>query len=86
MLIAIWPRLFLNKTAVSVIGTLSRKQNMSSSPFLQVLAVSMTATNKAGTLIRDIMSGGKLDIVEKTGADDLQVLESIHCNFVRKIR
>ena len=74
MLIAIWPRLILNKTAVSGIGTLSRKQNMSSSPFLQVLAVSMTATNKAGTLIRDIMSGGKLDIVEKTGADDLQVL------------
>ena len=46
---------------------------MSSPPFLQVLATSVSATNKAGDLIRDIMYKGQLDIVEKTGADDLQV-------------
>jgi len=40
----------------------------------------MTATNKAGTLIRDIMSGGKLDIVEKTGADDLQTVADRSAN------
>ena len=48
-------------------------RTMSSSPFLQVLATSVSATNKAGDLIRDIMYRGQLDIVEKTGADDLQV-------------
>ena len=48
-------------------------RKMSSSPFLQVLATSVSATNKAGDLIRDIMYKGQLDIVEKTGADDLQV-------------
>ena len=42
--------------------------------FLQVLATSVTATNKAGDLIRDILHKGKLEIVEKTGADDLQVI------------
>ena len=42
--------------------------------FLQVLATSVTATNKAGDLIRDILHKGNLEIVEKTGADDLQVL------------
>ena len=42
-------------------------------PFLQVLAASVTAVNKAGDLIRDIMAGGKLDIVEKENANDLQV-------------
>lgn len=47
---------------------------MSSSPFLQVLATSVSAADKAGNLIRDIMAGGKLDIVEKTGADDLQTV------------
>ena len=41
--------------------------------FLQVLATSVTATNKAGDLIRDILHKGNLEIVEKTGADDLQV-------------
>merc|ERR1719461_2457014 len=41
-------------------------------PFLQVLAASVTAVNKAGDLIRDIMAGGKLDIVEKENANDLQ--------------
>merc|ERR1719150_1116041 len=40
--------------------------------FSQVLATSVTATNKAGDLIRDILHKGKLEIVEKTGADDLQ--------------
>lgn len=42
--------------------------------FLQVLATSVTATNKAGDLIRDILHKGNLEIVEKTGADDLQVI------------
>ena len=51
----------------------TRIRSMSSSPFLQVLATSVSATNKAGDLIRDIMYKGQLDIVEKTGADDLQV-------------
>ena len=42
--------------------------------FLQVLATSVTATNKAGDMIRDILHKGNLEIVEKTGADDLQVI------------
>ena len=45
-------------------------------PFLQVLAASVTAVNKAGDLVRDIMSTGKLDIVEKENASDLQVSHS----------
>ena len=36
----------------------------------------MTAVNKAGDLVRDIMSTGKLDIVEKESASDLQVSHS----------
>ena len=62
------PKLLLRQSTSS---TLFR--TMSSSPFLQVLATSVSATNKAGDLIRDIMYRGQLDIVEKTGADDLQV-------------
>ena len=51
--------------------------NMSTHPpFLQVLAASVTAVNKAGDLVRDIMSTGKLDIVEKENASDLQVSHS----------
>ena len=45
-------------------------------PFLQVLAASVTAVNKAGDLVRDIMATGKLDIVEKENATDLQVSHS----------
>lgn len=40
--------------------------------FLQVMATSVSATNNAGDLIRKILSGGQLDIVEKDGANDLQ--------------
>ena len=43
------------------------------SPFLQVLATSVSAVNKAGDVVRDIMAGGNLDIVVKEGPADLQV-------------
>ena len=43
------------------------------SPFLQVLATSVSAVNKAGDVIRDIMAGGNLDIVVKEGPADLQM-------------
>ncbi len=49
------------------------------SPFLQILALSVAAADKAGDLVRNIMAGGSLGIVEKTGADDLQVNKSIQC-------
>ena len=49
-----------------------RKMSSSHPPFLQVLAASVTVADKAGQAVRDILAGGKLDIVEKTGADDLQ--------------
>ena len=50
-------------------------------PFLQVLAASVTAVNKAGDLVRDIMATGKLDIVEKENATDLQVSHSQNIYF-----
>lgn len=51
-----------------------------SSPFLQVLAASVTAADKAGEAIRDILKSDKLDIVEKTGADDLQTKADRYAN------
>ena len=41
-------------------------------PLVQVLASSVAIADKAGDIVRNIFSGGKLGIVEKTGADDLQ--------------
>ena len=55
-------------------SNISRTMSTATPSFLQVLATSVTATNKAGDLIRDILHKGNLEIVEKTGADDLQVL------------
>eukprot|EP00092_Neocalanus_flemingeri_P084183 GFUD01105715.1.p1 GENE.GFUD01105715.1~~GFUD01105715.1.p1 ORF type:complete len:316 (+),score=106.80 GFUD01105715.1:115-1062(+) len=45
---------------------------MSSSVLTQVLASSVAIADKAGEIVRDIMTKGNLGIVEKTGKDDLQ--------------
>jgi len=45
---------------------------MSSSILTQVLASSVAIADKAGEIVRDIMTKGDLAIVEKTGKDDLQ--------------
>lgn len=55
----------------------ARKMTSSSSSqqpphVLQVLASSVAIANRAGQIVRDIMAGGQLGIVEKTGKDDLQ--------------
>ena len=55
-------------------SSISRTMSTAPPSFLQVLATSVSATNKAGDLIRDILHKGNLEIVEKTGADDLQVM------------
>jgi len=39
---------------------------------LRVLASSIRIADKAGQIVRDIMAGGQLGIVEKTGKNDLQ--------------
>ena len=41
-------------------------------PLVQVLASSVAIADKAGDIVRDVFTRGKLGIVEKTGADDLQ--------------
>ena len=43
------------------------------SSFSAILGTSIKAANHAGKMVRDIMKGGDLSIVEKTGANDLQV-------------
>jgi len=40
--------------------------------FSTILGTSIKAANHAGKMVRDIMKGGDLSIVEKTGANDLQ--------------
>jgi hypothetical protein len=66
--------IILTKQSKFKIFKLQSRTMSAASPFLQTLALSMTAADKAGEIIRAIMAGGNLDIVEKTGADDLQVL------------
>ena len=43
------------------------------SHFHTILGTSIKAANHAGKMVRDVMKGGDLGIIEKTGADDLQV-------------
>lgn len=40
--------------------------------FHTILGTSIKAANHAGKMVRDVMKGGDLGIIEKTGADDLQ--------------
>ena len=42
--------------------------------------LSFAAADKAGEAIRDILKSDKLDIVEKTGADDLQTKADRYAN------
>merc|ERR1719383_646624 len=42
------------------------------SDLLRVLSSSVRIADRAGQIVRDIMSGGQLGIVEKTGKNDLQ--------------
>ncbi|KAM4041103.1 3'(2'),5'-bisphosphate nucleotidase 1 isoform 1-T1 [Anomaloglossus baeobatrachus] len=65
---------------------------MSSAPVLLVrlVAAAHSVAEKAGTIVRNVMSGGDLGIVEKTGANDLQtaadrlVQQSICASLARK--
>ncbi|MEE6473871.1 hypothetical protein FKM82_010197 [Ascaphus truei] len=65
---------------------------MSSAPALlmRLVASAHSVADKAGTIIRKVMSGGDLGIVEKTGANDLQttadrlVQQSICSSLARK--
>ncbi|XP_034967255.1 3'(2'),5'-bisphosphate nucleotidase 1 [Zootoca vivipara] len=47
---------------------------MSSSPtvLMRLVASAYSVANKAGTIVRKVMAGGDLGIVEKSGANDLQ--------------
>ena len=55
---------FFKRGIMSVTGSI---------PFNKILGTSISAANRAGVMVRDVMKGGDLKIVEKTGADDLQV-------------
>ncbi|XP_053315633.1 3'(2'),5'-bisphosphate nucleotidase 1 isoform X2 [Spea bombifrons] len=48
--------------------------NMSSTPnvLMRLVATAYSVAEKSGVIVRNIMSGGDLGIVEKTGANDLQ--------------
>ena len=47
--------------------------NSSGIPIDRILGTSIKAANHAGKMVRDIMKRGDLGIIEKTGANDLQV-------------
>ena len=53
----------------------AKKLSMDSSgiPIDRILGTSIKAANHAGKMVRDIMKRGDLGIIEKTGANDLQV-------------
>ena len=53
----------------------AKKLSMDSSgiPIDRILGTSIRAANHAGKMVRDIMKRGDLGIIEKTGANDLQV-------------
>ena len=55
---------FFKRGIMSVTGSMQ---------FNKILGTSISAANRAGVMVRDVMKGGDLEIVEKTGADDLQV-------------
>ncbi|OCT79432.1 hypothetical protein XELAEV_18026242mg [Xenopus laevis] len=65
---------------------------MASSPALlmKLVASAYSVAEKAGTIVRDVMSAGDLGIVEKTGANDLQtaadrlVQQSICASLAKK--
>ena len=61
---------------------LAKKLSMDSSgiPIDRILGTSIKAANHAGKMVRDIMKRGDLGIIEKTGANDLQVDSSIPNN------
>ncbi|XP_023335850.1 3'(2'),5'-bisphosphate nucleotidase 1 [Eurytemora carolleeae] len=50
----------------------SSNLSMSEPVILRVLASSVKIADRAGQIVRDIMAGGQLGIVEKTGKNDLQ--------------
>ena len=70
----------IKKVKISLNCLQKNHREMSSAlpPFLQVLAASVKVVDKAGDAIRDILKSDKLDIVEKTGADDLQTKVEIN--------
>nr|ACO10671.1 32,5-bisphosphate nucleotidase 1 [Caligus rogercresseyi] len=47
---------------------------MSSSPLSDVLRLAVTAAEKGGQIVHEVFSSGKLGVVEKTDANDLQTL------------
>ncbi|XP_068135789.1 3'(2'),5'-bisphosphate nucleotidase 1 isoform X2 [Hyperolius riggenbachi] len=62
----------------------------SASVLVRLVASAYSVAEKAGTIVRSVMSGGDLGIVEKTGANDLQtaadrlVQQSICSSLARK--
>ena len=68
--------LFHNYLSVLPLQIQQRKMSI----FLQVLASSVKASNRAGDLVRDIMKGSDLKIVQKTGEKDLQTLADRSAN------
>jgi len=59
-----------NITAKQLLGVPARA--IMTSTFEKILGTSVAAADKAGDVVRAVMKGGNLDVVEKTGADDLQ--------------
>ncbi|XP_056424348.1 3'(2'),5'-bisphosphate nucleotidase 1 isoform X2 [Hyla sarda] len=65
----------LHLLTVSAVCSLRRAAfTMSSDPILlaRLVASAHSVADKAGTIVRGVMSGGNLGIIEKTGANDLQ--------------
>lgn len=50
---------------------------------LRLIASSVTAANRAGKIIRDIMSRGELGIVEKVIHVFLKKFQSLKCNYFK---
>merc|ERR1712018_139604 len=74
-----------SKLHVSKYINTSKYSNMSKpsiSYFNTILGTSIKAANHAGKMVRDVMQGGDLGIVEKTGADDLQTAADRAANAI----
>ena len=66
-------KLFLKNTHWLKIDKRNNMSGPTNSCFNTILGTSIKAANHAGKMVREIMKGGDLSIVEKTGANDLQV-------------
>ncbi|KAM3929874.1 3'(2'),5'-bisphosphate nucleotidase 1 [Leptodactylus fuscus] len=79
-------------TVTAVCNVRRAAYTMSSSPILlaRLVATAYSVADKAASVVRNVMSGGDLGIVEKTGANDLQTAadrlaqQSICASLARK--